>query len=377
MREAGEIMTGDVSKTICPIFTEASAIQLPANNGYRPFARQAPFQDEDKENWWLGVIDCMPSGVIVLDPKGYVRACNPAACELLGEPLRGEKWFTIIARAFSPQADDNQEISLQDGRKLSVATTSMPDGRGQMIVLTDITNTRITQARLSHQERLVAMGRMVASLAHQLRTPISAAMLYASHFQTSNLTENQQQKFANKILSRLKSIEDQIQNMLVFAKGDSLITAKTSVNDVVHACQDAAEVRLAESNSTLIINNKAGNITFDANQESLVGAIQNLIGNAIDAIGKPAFLSLEIKHQQEFLSFVLADNGPGISDEDMKRVLDPFYTTKTHGTGLGLAVVRSVAHAHAGNMIVESELGKGSRIGFTIKVLNSAASKAI
>ena len=110
-----------------------------------------------------------------------MREANPAACELLGEPLVGELWRQVIARSFAPRKDDGHEISLRDGRRLSIATRSLDAEPGQLVLLNDLTETRRLQDQLARHERLSSLGRMVASLAHQIRTPLSAAMLYAGH----------------------------------------------------------------------------------------------------------------------------------------------------------------------------------------------------
>ena len=118
------------------------------------------------------VLNALPAGVIVLDGAGVVQECNPAAVELLGEPLFGQRWRDIIARAFAPQADDGHDVSLHDGRRVNLATTPLGDEPGQVVSLTDVTRARTLQDKLSQFERLSALGEMAAGLAHQLRTPL-------------------------------------------------------------------------------------------------------------------------------------------------------------------------------------------------------------
>ena len=110
------------------------------------------------------VLEALPAGVIILNARGLVKECNPAAVALLGEPLIGEKWAAVINRSFKPQADDGHEVSLRDGRKLSVQTCSLENGPGQLVLLYDLTETRELQSRVARNERLSMMGRMVASL---------------------------------------------------------------------------------------------------------------------------------------------------------------------------------------------------------------------
>lgn len=109
------------------------------------------------------LLDLLPGGVIVIDGQGVVREANPVARALLGQPLVGMLWRQVIARNFAPREDDGHEISMRDGRRLSIATRSLHGEPGQLVLLTDLTETRRLQDQLSRHERLSALGRMVAS----------------------------------------------------------------------------------------------------------------------------------------------------------------------------------------------------------------------
>ena len=85
------------------------------------------------------LLDLLPGGIIVIDDRGRVREANPAACELLGLPLEGELWRHVIARCFAPREDDGHEVSLKDGRRLSIATRSLDAEPGQLVSLNDLT----------------------------------------------------------------------------------------------------------------------------------------------------------------------------------------------------------------------------------------------
>ena len=123
------------------------------------------------------LLDLLPGGVIVIDDRGRVREANPAACELLGLPLEGELWRHVITRCFAPREDDGHEISLIDGRRLSISTRSLDAEPGQLVLLNDLTETRRLQDQLARHERLSSLGRMVASLAHQICTALWAGLM--------------------------------------------------------------------------------------------------------------------------------------------------------------------------------------------------------
>lgn len=310
------------------------------------------------------LLNLLPVGVVVIDGAGIVNSANPTAKTLLGEDIDKCRWVDVIEQSFSPKQSDGYEVSLRDGRLVSIATRSLDKEPGQMVVVNDMTETRRLQEQLSRTERLTEMGQMVASLAHQIRTPLSAAMLYAGHLQSDQLSESNRTKFADKLQGRLQNLEQQIGDMLQFARGGSAVAEEFHVADFFDVLKGALEGVLLQSSVKCLwqLSDQAGNLL--GHQESLCGAIQNLVTNAIQAGADNISLRSEITGQ--FIDINVIDNGPGIPSDQLEKILEPFFTTKSRGTGLGLAIVQSVVSAHKGSLGVESEIGKGSR--FTLRL---------
>ena len=306
------------------------------------------------------LLSLLPAGVVVLDHAGRVSDCNPAARALLGEPLQGARWRDVIARAFSPRHDDGHELSLASGRRVNLATRSLEEGQGQLLLLTDLTETRDLQQRLSRHQRLSEMGRMLSSLAHQIRTPLSAAMLYAGHLSERELAPAQTRRFAGKILSRLTHLEQQVRDMLVFAKGDLRLTDTLRVDALLDALRQAMEVPVAAAAAEVSFEVQCPDAQLHCNRDSMVGALMNLVMNAIQAATPAPGVQVSVTRKDDELCFAVTDNGPGIAPELLARLEEPFVTTKPQGTGLGLSVVRAVARAHGGHFSLRSTPGAGS-----------------
>ncbi|UVE16379.1 ATP-binding protein [Pseudomonas sp. LS44] len=304
------------------------------------------------------LLDLLPGGVIVIDGHGVVREANPVARNLLGQPLAGMLWRQVIARCFAPREDDGHEISLKDGRRLSIATRSLSGEPGQLVLLTDLTDTRRLQDQLARHERLSSLGRMVASLAHQIRTPLSAALLYASHLTDQVLEVEQQQRFAGRLKERLHELEHQVRDMLVFARGDLPLPDRLAPKALFDALRAAAEVHVSGMQVRWQCDSHAGELL--CNRDTLVGAVLNLVGNAIQAAGREARLKIHLSNRGNCLRLCVSDNGPGIDAATLARLGEPFFTTKTTGTGLGLAVVKAVARAHQGELRFSSRPGRGT-----------------
>ena len=315
------------------------------------------------------LLDLLPGGVIVIDGQGVVREANPVARNLLGQPLVGMLWRQVIARNFAPREDDGHEISLKDGRRLSIATRSLHAEPGQLVLLTDLTETRRLQDQLSRHERLSALGRMVASLAHQIRTPLSAALLYASHLTEQVLPVEQQQRFAGRLKERLHELEHQVRDMLIFARGELPLPDRLAPKALFEALRSAAEPHVLDMQVRWQCDSRAGELL--CNRDTLVGTVLNLIENAIQAGGREARLKIHLYQRGETLRLCISDNGPGIDSATLARLGEPFFTTKTTGTGLGLAVVKAVTRAHQGDVQLRSRPGRGTCAILTLPLLGA------
>lgn len=307
------------------------------------------------------LLDLLPGAVVVIDPGGVVADCNPAARDMLGGTLAGERWIDVIRRCFAPRSDDGHEISLRSGLRVSVATRSLERGMGQLVLLTDLTETRELQDRLSRHRRLTAMGRMMAALAHQLRTPLAAAMLHAANLRDAVLTPEQTQRFAAKVLSRLGHLERQIRDMLIYARGDLVLDEVCSTREILDALAAAAEAPLAAAGACCTERpGCATGVLLRCNRDVLVGALMNLVNNALEAAGQGASIGIEAVFEQSGLRISVYDDGPGMTASQLASAGEDFFTTKPQGTGLGLAVARAVARAHGGEFQVVSAPGKGT-----------------
>ena len=320
------------------------------------------------------LLKVMPAGVVVVDGRGQVKQANQVALDFLGEPLEGEAWRTIIERSFKPQADDGHEVSLHDGRKVKLSITPLANAPGQIIVLTDLTETRQLQQRMSHLQRLSSLGNMVASLAHQIRTPLSAAMLYGANLNNQNLPESSRQQFTDKLMSRLQDLESQVNDMLLFAKsGDHEVVSELSLQSLLTEVEAGSEAMLKKSNARLDVTLPEPDILILGNKTALAGALQNLIQNSLQVKPDGAVIKLSATRQHDnanTVALTVSDNGPGIEEEKANRIFEPFFTTKSQGTGLGLAVVKAVAQSHHGKVSMKTQLGKGTSIGLCLPALN-------
>ena len=338
---------------------EARVTELKGELAFVSAQRMAELAEKERlANRLQNLLDLLPGGVIVIDDRGLVREANPAASELLGLPLEGELWRHVIARCFAPREDDGHEVSLKDGRRLSIATRSLDAEPGQLVLLKDLTETRRLQDQLARHERLSSLGRMVASLAHQIRTPLSAALIYASHLTEQVLPVETQQRFAGRLKERLHELEHQVRDMLVFARGELPLTDKVAPKALMQALQAAAQTHVQGVSMRWQCDAYGGLVL--CNRDTLVGALLNLIENALQAGTPQVRLKVHLYARDNTLRLCVSDSGSGIEPKVLERLGEPFFTTRATGTGLGLAVVNAVARAHQGQLLLHSRPGRGT-----------------
>lgn len=328
-------------------------------------------QKEELADRLSTLLSALPAGVVVLDSQGVVTQSNPAAVGLLGEPLEGEQWLSVIQRCFAPRRDDGHEVSLRDGRRVSIEIRTMENQPGQLILLTDLTETRQLQSQLAHAQRLSAMGKMVASLAHQIRTPLSAAILYGGHLCQDELDSELRQRCATRLMSRLTHLEQQVRDMLIFARGETRLAEELSTRSLVQGLASAIEGLNLNSRGDVSLSADIPERHLLCNRDALVGACTNLVNNSIEAGASQVSVALSVDGDR--LNIRVADNGPGFAAEQAGELMEAFYTTKSHGTGLGLAVVQAVVKAHQGSFALTAPEGGGAQATISLPLTGRVA----
>lgn len=355
--------------------------QFAPQSSYNPCLQHEAYVGElsdlrQQASWLTHLVDTMPAGVVVLDAQGMIAKANQIAIDMLGEPLEGEKWFSVIQRSFRPQQDDGHEVSLHDGRRIKLEITALAPEPGQLILMTDLTETRRLQSRLAHLQRLSALGKMVASLAHQVRTPLSAAMLYGANLGAPKLDSEVKTRFHGKLMSRLHDLENQVNDMLLFAKsGEQHVVAPLSLGELLNEVKAGADAMIAQNHSELVVTLPNPDLQVMGNHTALASAINNLIHNSIEMIGEGARVTLGACLSQtnpQEVEISVTDNGNGIAEDKLTTIFEPFFTTKSQGTGLGLAVVSSVVSAHKGRVNASNTTQGGAQFTLTLPLLSSA-----
>lgn len=311
----------------------------------------------------------LPAGVVVVDEQGLITEHNRGAAEMLGANLVGAAWQTVVRTALDgPKGADGDWLT-RDGRRIALAGSALAEHAARIILLTDVTETRALQELAARNRRLSAIGKMAASLAHQIRTPLSGALLYLSQCRTKR-DERERSQLLEKGIERLRHLDLLVQDMLVFSRGKGP-GERVRVADLFRAVHDAA-MAVKPPNAHLVIHGGDVLVELDGNRTALAAALTNLVTNAFES-APDVVVTLEASLRGDRVELTVRDNGPGIAPSIRSKVFEPFFSTRPAGTGLGLAVVKTVADAHGGDLALHSEIDRGTRVDINLPQIGGAA----
>lgn len=319
------------------------------------------------------LLDALPAGVILIGESERVVQANPAAESILGRSLKERAWGELKSETMRPgSVPDEYRVG---ERVVAMTETPLDSAGGRIILLHDVTEAYALKTQAERNQRLASMGEMAAQLAHQLRTPLAAALLYAGNLELPELPTDSRISIAQKTVGRLKHLERLIQDMLLFARGEVLGREAFAVNDMVEELRHTFEPLARTHQIRLEVKSDCADIEMTGNRKALTGALTNLLENALDAVSAGGEVRFEAGAvDANSIEFVIADNGRGMAPATLARLFEPFFTTRSEGTGLGLAIARGVARAHGGGIEVSSTPGEGTR--FVMRVQRAATTES-
>ncbi len=215
----------------------------------------------------------------------------------------------------------------------------------------EISNTELAKAQeaLLQSEKLASMGQLAAGIAHELNNPLGVVLMYA-HLLLEEEGENEDLKMITEQAGRCKEI---VSGLLHFARQNKVMRQSVNVNELIDRGLRSVNI---PGTIRLEITYTENDPIVEVDQDQLMQVITNLVTNACAAMPEGGTLCISITTKNNTLELTVADTGTGISEEHIKKIYEPFFTTKKFGkgTGLGLAVVRGIIKMHSGDIKVET-----------------------
>jgi PAS domain S-box-containing protein len=286
-----------------------------------------------------------------------------------------------ITRAFETGEPNTEEQSnlLDDGAIYEVHTYPIKDKNGEAVacvhIASDITEAKTLKEQLLHAEKVTSIGKFVAGIAHELNNPLMGIMGFSQILMDTvgkkEISDTELKDKLSKIYNESLRSAKIVQNLLTFSRSKKIHKTNNNINDLIRVTiENRREALNANKIETeLNLQKDLPNAMLDHYQIEQV--FINILSNAIEAcaeanVGDKIQISTKLENNSLLITFV--DNGPGIKEEDIRRVVDPFFTTKSlgKGTGLGLSITHGIIVEHGGSLEVESPEDNGTII--TVKL---------
>lgn len=326
-------------------------------------------EKERLANRLTSLVAALPGGVIIVDAQNVVRDANPQAMELLGLTLVGAYWPDVLQRAGGDKDLESQALLEVQGQRFSMSSRSLDGSGDQVILISDVSQVHQLQEELGRKKRLTALGEMAARLAHQIRTPLSSTTLYMAQLGRNDLPAEVRTDVVGKVNNRLEHMGKLLESMLGFVRGTTPQKETICLQQVLHEFSCVVGPQLKANKSRVRITEVDHTLTIDGDKDALVAVLSNLAMNALEVCSGGVNLEVRVcALNDSWLQIQVEDDGPGIADDLLDRVFDPFFTTRAAGTGLGLAVVANTIANHGGSVSVENKPERGARFSIELPI---------
>lgn len=328
------------------------------------------------------LISSLPVGLIVTDSRGLIILCNQFAEQIASvaekdvvglspdNVLAPELARALTVRDTTTADSVQEEIILPDSkgetRTLQLHSMSVVDNEGApagvMLLIQDLSQVKSLEEELRRSERMAALGKMAAGVAHELRNPLSSikglAILLKSRFQEKSTD----QETADILVQEVERLNRSISELLDYTRPQKLIKEDVHPEEIVRKAVSLIRMD-AESMGVKIEIRVEGDVpVVQADQDKLNQVFLNLFLNSIQAMEHGGSLDIQVASEGGNVTFTVKDSGCGVNKEDLPRVFDPYFTTKPQGTGLGLAMSVKIIEEHGGTITFQSEPDKGATV---------------
>jgi PAS domain S-box-containing protein len=357
--------------------------------------RQSLAEKDRISNYLNNILESVTSGVLAINLDGKVTLFNRAAEEMLGyksdEVLgrpyqeimakedKGDCTATYLLRSKSSVVNQEKEIYARDGRKIPVgySITLLSDSEGELIgaveIFFDLTKLRQLEEEVSRVKTLAALGEMAATVAHEVRNPLGGIAGFAALLDRDIPEEDERKRLVKKIIQGVEILNRTVINLLNYTR---VVKLNPTEVDLVKLADEAVayfnmDISQKMKNITIQRNYPDRRLVCRLDTEQFRQVVLNLLYNAAQSMpdgGKITFTVNDTKSKdgvgisEEKIILEISDCGVGMNKETQAKLFTPFFTTREEGTGLGLSTVKKIVEAHRGDIHIQSELGKGTKV---------------
>jgi len=303
----------------------------------------------------------------ILKAGRFSPAPSPEACSVLGVPLRVEEGTVgaiVLERGLcEPFAESDLEIL---DMLASQAAQAIRNAQNYERLERQYEELRRTQQELLKQERLALLGEMAAIVAHEIRNPLTSVKGFAQRIKRKSPDQETVGRYAEIIMEEVDRLDAVIGDVLDFARRAAPKWQEVDLGEVIRQTIDLLGAGLERPQVVLSVETAPDLPRLKGDPAQLKQVLLNICQNALQAMPEGGALGIETTCKEGAIRVSIHDTGRGIPPEVRSKIFHPFFTTRTHGTGLGLALAQHIVEDHGGRITLESEVGQGTT--FTIEL---------
>lgn len=219
------------------------------------------------------------------------------------------------------------------------------------------------QEKLAHNEKIAALGRVAAQVAHEVKNPLAGLLLYSMHLKSLQPAQRPENEavLIDKIIDTINHLTRTVEQVMKFASPVRLTLRPFDLNQLVRDVLPLVEAQLAEAHVNTSLALDEGHATARIDEAAMRSVLLNLISNSVQAMTNGGGeLRLVTEADGRHVRLTVSDTGLGMSSEQLKKVFEPFYTTKRQGLGLGMAYAEKIVEQHGGTISLQSRPGAGT-----------------
>jgi len=331
------------------------------------------------------VVKNMGSGLITADLNGRIVSLNQAGEGITGygfEDVRGRAYETFfnLHSIGNPvynegifKRKDGQRLHL--GMNISLLKDDKNAVRGTVVVFQDLTNIKEMEDKVLKNEKLAAIGRIAAGIAHEIRNPLASISGSIEVLKDDLSLSDTNKKLMDIILRETERLNSIITEFLIYASPHKKNIQKCSIKELVietiTLLKNSKEfnpcINITTNFETYPANN--GEIAIGADPKQIKQVLWNLCINSVHAMEKGGTMTISVNNPaNSMVDIIIEDTGIGIPESDLQKIFDPFFSTKEGGTGLGLSTVFKIIENHNGVINVDSSVGKGTKVKISLPI---------
>ena len=322
----------------------------------------------------------MPIGLIALNDQGKIVTCNEkaqavlevACSDALGKqamtllPVPLKKILTELPASGGFLERDIQLISVDGIEHIweAVAAGLMDEGNpaGRILLIRDVTAIRQMENEVTRSRHLNSIGSLAAGVAHEIRNPLSSIKGFAVYFKERLSGNKEDEETADVMIAETERLNRVISQLIEFARPLELKKEKVKFVELVQHTIKLISADAQKNKISVEIDTAADLPEMEVDPDKIKQVLLNIFLNSVAALKDGGKLIIELAPRADNLTVIISDNGVGIEKLNLLRIYDPYFTSKSVGTGLGLAVVQKIMEAHGGKINVESTAGQGTKV---------------